>query len=88
MNKHRDDDLTLNQLLFRCGKMDPYIMIRLYFDPDIYKFHISYLSTLDFFLPTNSHFIGECRAENVGLCIEMFMARAVKTTHMEDDPWK
>lgn len=79
MRKALDDNLNLEQLFSRCKQMDPNIMIRIYFDPDISLFHINYLDTMEFFLPPTASFIGQCRAEKVRLTIEFFIGRAVRS---------
>jgi len=77
MTAHRDEYLNLEQLLTRCKQLDPKIMIRVYFDPDTYRFYISYLDEMDFFLPAKASFINICCAGGVRLSIEIFIAQAI-----------
>ncbi|KKM88406.1 hypothetical protein LCGC14_1259030 [marine sediment metagenome] len=83
MKKHRDDDLNLEQLLTRCKELEPTTVIRVYFDPDVYRFDFNHLDELDFFIAPGASFIGQCVAGNVRICIEIFIAQSIRKLSKE-----
>jgi len=78
MRQRMDDDLNLEQLLTRCKVLDPGIMVRIYFNPYACWFYISYTEELEFFLSPDASLICHTRADQVRVCIEVFIARAVR----------
>ena len=78
MKKHSDEELNLEELLIRCKQMDPLIRVRIYYDPAVRWFYISFLETMAFWIPNDASFLFECEAARVGAEIEMFISQAMR----------